>query len=156
MCQSKTSHPSWTNSFGSPCVAYVPELITMWLFCSKIHQVWKGGLLLKGFEKNYFIKVKNRICPLGMNFAFPKTWPWPLVNLDWGHVFHFLIFLVSMQIRFFTWASFGLMANLEKTQNWIFCNFSTNLCYVPSWNMHSYQVSLLPTHGSDTFESQFP
>ena len=111
---------------------------------------------LERFWKNYFINVKNRICPLGMNFAFPKTWPWPLVNLDWGHVFRFLIFLVSMQIRFFTWASFGLMANLEKTQNWIFCNFSTNLCYVPSWNMHSYQVSLLPTHGSDTFASQFP
>ena len=116
----------------------------------------KRRATLERFWKNYFVKVKNRICPLGMNFAFPKTWPWPLVNLDWSHVFHFLIFLVSMQIRFFTWASFGLMANLEITQNWIFCNFSTNLCYVPSWNMHSYQVSLLPTHGSDTFESQFP
>ena len=54
-------------------------------------------------EKNCFIDVKNRICLLESNFAFSKTWPWPLVNVDQGHVFIFFIFLVSMQIRFFTW-----------------------------------------------------
>ena len=58
-------------------------------------------------EKNCFMDVKNRICLLETNFAFPKTWPWPLVYVDQGHVFIFFNFFVSMQIRFFTWDNYN-------------------------------------------------
>ena len=54
------------------------------------------------FWQYYLLDVKLYHSLIFAYFAFWKTWPWPLMCVDQGHVFIFSILFISMQIYNFT------------------------------------------------------